>query len=190
MSSIKGGVGDISGLLKKLTGADEALEKSTKIALKKSVLLVHATAIKSIRSRTSGTIGTRYKPKRTVVVSKPGDTPNFDQGGLVKSIMFEFEGNSGFIGSNLKYAAWLEFGTEHMEPRPWLAPALEKASDQIAKFMQDAINDGFQKAFGIKGLVRGFDKLSKSGSKSVSSGLGTLKKVNRSARRKIKRMRR
>lgn len=165
---IKGKVGDVSKLLNKLNLAAPTLEKATRQALAKSALEIQKEAVKGIRQRSSGEKQRRYNPKRDVVVSKPGDPPNSDTGRLIQSVEFEIEENTAYVGSNLKYAAWLEFGTEHTEPRPWLAPALEKASTQVARFMQEAINSGIQKSLGIKGLVDKFNAISKAGSKSVS----------------------
>lgn len=96
--------------------------------ISEGVLMIHATAIKNISSRSQGESETRYKPKRQVTVSRPGDAPNTDRGTLVKSIIFEVDAGElrGVVGSNLSYAKDLEFGTKKMDARPWLAPAFRE----------------------------------------------------------------
>jgi HK97 gp10 family phage protein len=168
MSAISGKVGDISKLLNKLTGAAPILQKATREALAKSALEIHKNAVKSIAKSSKGERQKRYNPERTVRVSNEGDAPNNDTGRLIQSIKFEVEEDAAYVGSNLKYAAWLEFGTEKMAARPWLAPALQNASEKVAQFMQDALNSGLKKSLGVTGVVTNFNNLSKSISRSVT----------------------
>lgn len=116
-------------------------------AVAEATLLIHETAVKSIRDNSDGKSAIRYNPKRVVNVSKPGDPPNADTGRLMQSIKFDFKKNGtvGRVGSNLKYAAWLEFGTLQMDPRPWLEPAVRMTSGAIG----DIFNKNVKKA--IKG---------------------------------------
>jgi hypothetical protein len=70
--------------------------------------------------------------------SAPGESPAKDTGGLITSIYNEDRPKrNGFlkvIGSRLKYAYYLEFGTRKIEPRPSWIPAVERA---IPKMLTD-----------------------------------------------------
>lgn len=63
--------------------------------------------------------------------SRPGQPPRVDTGLLRSSITHEVESDlfsvEARVGTNVKYGLFLEIGTEKMEPRPWLRPALMKA---------------------------------------------------------------
>ena len=64
------------------------------------------------------------------VPSAPGEPPHVDTGRLRSSITFEFESSrSQFearVGTNVIYGKFLELGTVHIRPRPWLRPAFFK----------------------------------------------------------------
>jgi len=40
------------------------------------------------------------------------------------------------VGTNVKYAPWLEFGTKRMKPRPFLVPAFQKAKNQMQRVLK------------------------------------------------------
>ncbi len=144
-AGIKGGIG---ALQKKLGRAAEVLEQGRNRAVQEATLRIHAEAVKLIQSNADGRTDIRYKPKRVVNVSKPGSPPNTDTGRLVQSIKFEFADDlsSGFVGSNLKYAAWLEFGTENMSARPWLSTAVEITAKDVAKIFEKNFEKALKKA--------------------------------------------
>lgn len=110
-------------------------------AVRDATLLIHETAVKSIQDNSDGTPAMRYKPKRTVLVSKPGTPPNTDTGRAAQSIKMDFKnkGLSGRVGTNLKYLAALEFGTKDIAPRPWLSAAVKEVSKQVAEIFRRAI---------------------------------------------------
>lgn len=59
--------------------------------------------------------------------SAPGQSPASDTGTLVNSIYVEPDGPARVVvGSRLAYAAYLEFGTQNIAPRPAWVPAVEK----------------------------------------------------------------
>lgn len=147
--SFKGKIFGVEKVLKKLDRAQADILKGQVTAVARSVLLIHEYAIKIIQDNADGTPAIRYDPKRVVNVSKPGDPPNSDTGTLVKSIKFDIQkaGLVGRVGSNLRYAAHLEFGTQDMAPRPWLSEAV----DQTAKEVGDIFNEETSKA--IKGVT-------------------------------------
>lgn len=68
--------------------------------------------------------------------SKKGEAPATDTGRLANSIYFD--NARGFlgaavakVGSNVKYAKWLEYGTLSMKPRPVWRPEARKANKKF-----------------------------------------------------------
>lgn len=102
--------------------------------------LVEGDAIKSIQDASSGHTVTRHQAGSgepyTHTAADEGEAPNTDTGTLVKSINVEVRPDGVYVGSTLKYAGWLEFGTRQMGARPWLNPALEKNRDDIFKIFK------------------------------------------------------
>ena len=88
---------------------------------------VRSHAIKSIQRGTkSGIVYEKTNPNRTHRASAPGEAPATDTGRLVSSIKANIEGKSAEVEAATEYAAYLEFGTRTIEPRPFLFPALEQ----------------------------------------------------------------
>lgn len=117
-------------------GAMKELERQTNGLI---ALEIRNAAIKLLNDNKDGTKATRYMPRRNVFVSNPGDAPNTDTGRLVQSIKVERDGESAYlVGTNLKYGAWLEFGTKDMAARPWLSTALRLTGKNLSKITQDA----------------------------------------------------
>lgn len=147
---IKGVVKGVQRLQKQLDGAQAEMLKGQVKAVQLSTLLLHEYAVKSIQAVGDGQSAIRYNPKRVVNVSKPGDPPNSDTGRLVQSIKLDFQkkGLVGRVGSNLKYAAYLEFGTSTMAPRPWLSEAVDQTSKEVADIFAEQVNES------IKDLVK------------------------------------
>lgn len=60
------------------------------------------------------------------VASAPGAPPAVDVGRLRQSITaLKVEPFRWRVGTNVQYALWLEFGTAHIAPRPFIRPAVE-----------------------------------------------------------------
>lgn len=112
-----------------------AYSKQSVDNLKIGVLLIHSEAIKSLQTVSAGETETRYGPKRTVKVSRPGDPPNTDIGTAIKNIGFNVDEKilKSEVGTNLKYLKWLELGTKNMAARPWLITALKKVQPLLRK---------------------------------------------------------
>ena len=88
--------------------------------------------------------GTRY-PNQPTRSSSPGHPPVVQTGTLRRSIQIDRSKNKGNrpkvrIGTNVEYAVYLELGTRHMEPRPFLRPALRKSKKRVSSRMKDAMN--------------------------------------------------
>lgn len=121
---------------------------------------VRTNAIKSMGSGRSGHRKYfRTQAKKEHWSAKPGEAPHVDTGRLRASITWaisegmrqgtDIKGAAAepedavgtparearriiaVIGTNVKYARALEFGTRHMAARPFLRPALEKARAKI-----------------------------------------------------------
>ena len=88
---------------------------------------IRTHAIKSVQRGTkSGLVYEKTSPKRTHRASAPGEAPATDTGRLANSINAEIDGKKAEIVADTEYAAWLEFGTQSIEPRPFMIPAMEK----------------------------------------------------------------
>jgi HK97 gp10 family phage protein len=131
---------NLEKIIKQLDKVPEKQDKALLQALGTSVLMIHGDAVKSIYAHESkGVTYTRGSIEHTA--SKPGFPPNSDTGTLARSVRWDLDSskNQGVVGTNLKYGAWLEFGTKDMEPRPWLLPAYVKNLKNIISNFQDAV---------------------------------------------------
>jgi HK97 gp10 family phage protein len=126
---------DIKGLKRKLNTMARRINKEVDVSLQDWAIGIHKEIIRLIRSKSPGV--RVNKGVGTHVISKPGYPPNWDTGQLAKSYQFKIEdiGNmtKATVGSRLNYAAYLEFGTNKMGPRPHLKPAYEKITEKIEK---------------------------------------------------------
>lgn len=94
----------------------------------------------SIQSPSPGTTQLRYKPRRVVVAAAPGQTPNTDLGLLVNSIQVEDAGPMAHaVTVGAEYGAPLEFGTAHMEPRPFMAPMAASISADMDTWLGELL---------------------------------------------------
>ncbi len=127
----------ISGLVGGRDSIHSKFEMSAQIAeaelmkrVTSATIQIHANALKSLKNTGSGKEATRYRPKRKVKVSLPGQSPNTDRGTAARSIFFfvDLAKKVGVVGTNLKYLAALEFDSRvnNRKARPWLGPALDK----------------------------------------------------------------
>ena len=100
--------------------------------------LVRTDAIKSMQS--SPASGRSYK-RRSILhtASSSPNPPRVDQGDLVKSIKALVGRLEAFVGTNQKYGPHLEFGTQNMEPRPWLFPAFERQRRNFVNRLREAM---------------------------------------------------
>jgi HK97 gp10 family phage protein len=63
----------------------------------------------------------------------PTPKPLLRTGELRDSIEYTVNGNEGWVGSDLDKAAWMEFGTSRVPPRPFLGPAVYASEDKIRR---------------------------------------------------------
>lgn len=76
--------------------------------------------------------------------SAPGEAPATDTGALASSVAVDLRRSSfrpvARVGTGLEYGAYLEFGTQAMDARPWLWPALKANRDAYRQRMS-AVHD-------------------------------------------------
>lgn len=95
--------------------------------LNRATALLHERVIKNIS-----------KPTRTLGPSLPGNFPHADTGKLRQSIYMELATPSnleGRVGSRLKYAGWLEHGTNKMAARSYLRRTLREMQPRIRRIL-------------------------------------------------------
>lgn len=107
--------------------------------------------VESVQEQSPGRPDTRYGPRRQVIVSNPGESPNSDTGHLVNMTGTQSERvNQAEAFSSASYADYLEFGTHKtaddlefgthkMAPRPAMLPAFEQTKAQAIKDVRDAL---------------------------------------------------
>lgn len=102
----------------------------------RAALFVEGVVIDSI---SIGQPVTRTKGGRLVGLdpSKPGDPPHVLHGRLRQSITHKVTVSEpevvALVGTNVEYARYLEFGTERMQARPFLRPAVAKNRREILR---------------------------------------------------------
>ena len=88
----------------------------------------------------SGVTYEKYNPRRTHTASAPGQAPATDTGRLASSVDFKREGPmSATVGSQVAYAAMLEFGTSRIDPRPAWVPATEAMRPKFRQRLEAAL---------------------------------------------------
>lgn len=85
--------------------------------------------------------GRAYRRGRTAIhiASSPGEAPAVDMGTLTNSINMDMPTlTSARVSINADYAAYLEYGTRFMQPRPYVTPAIDKVRTQFAGILGQA----------------------------------------------------
>lgn len=136
--------------IKGLPELQEAFRNLSKEGKRRVGLVVQATGIeirgdivKRIqRGPATGRVYTKSNPARTHQASAAGEAPATDTGRLASSIDYKREGQlSASVGSELAYAAMLEFGTAKIDPRPAWVPAVEKARPKYIERLEKAMRE-------------------------------------------------
>lgn len=94
------------------------------------------------RGPATGKVYEKYNPRRTHQASREGEAPATDTGRLASSVDYQRQaGVSATVGSNLAYAAMLEFGAPgaNIEPRPAWVPAVEAMRPKYIKRLEAAL---------------------------------------------------
>lgn len=124
----------VAEIQRKLGAISKDVNGEIRDALIAAAFRIQRTAKKSIQ---------KSPPDPDTGRSKPGNPPKTDRGVLVNSIFVNVE-QSGIkpivtVGTNLKYGAWLEFGTKDTAARPWLAPAHKANKDVNVREISKAV---------------------------------------------------
>lgn len=139
---IKGKITGVKLLDRKLGALVQNIEKSKELAVQEATLRLHAEAVKVVGENEGGSIQRRRG--KYVTVSDPFTPPHKDTGILQKSIKFNFRKGVGEVGTNYPVGAWLEFGTEHTAPRPWLSVAVERVAKDVASIFEKWLSKGIK----------------------------------------------
>lgn len=109
-------------------------------------LRIQGDAVRSIMDQKGFEVVTRYRPRREVVVSPPGEAPNSDTGRLAKSITVDLNKSdlTARVYTNLEYAPWLEFGTRDMAARPFMGPAFRRQKGSILEEIEQALEQAVE----------------------------------------------
>jgi len=92
------------------------------------------------RGPASGITYEKYNPRRMHQASAPGEAPATDTGRLASSVDFKRDGPmSATVGSQVVYAAMLEFGTSRIAPRPAWVPATEAMRPKFRQRLERAL---------------------------------------------------
>lgn len=104
---------------------DTKTQDSVQKVIDLTAQLVRTDAIKSMKS--SPATGRVYRRGNiTHRASSPGSPPRVDTGRLINSVKALVKRLEAIVGTDVRYGAYLEFGTQDIEPRPWLFPAFER----------------------------------------------------------------
>jgi len=77
--------------------------------------------------------------------SAPGESPATDTGRLANSVTFDKVAQmSATVGSDLVYAAVLEFGSDRIDPRPAWVPAVELMTPKFVSRVERALQEAFR----------------------------------------------
>ena len=75
----------------------------------------------------------------------PAESPATDTGRLANSVTFDKVAQmSATVGSDLVYAAVLEFGSDRIDPRPAWVPAVEAITPKYIARLERALEDAFR----------------------------------------------
>jgi HK97 gp10 family phage protein len=105
------------------------ISASVRIVLNRARKLVGVTGTKANKGKAK-TYG--------AVRSLPGEPPRKQTGQLRRSISTEVYGLVGRVGPSMEdglYPKYLELGTRHMQPRPWLRRALDESRAAITAIL-------------------------------------------------------
>jgi len=150
--SVKVDINPRNGLLT-LVPSKKEINPVKRQSLMEIGLLVRSTAVRGIqRGPRTGKFqklrtGNRASKRRTRVRqrSAPGEYPKSDTGRLAKSIVSILTGpNTVAVGTTfVKYGRYLEEGTRHMAPRPFLQPSVDKNANRIQLIVKRNIDNMF-----------------------------------------------
>lgn len=130
-------------LVKFVTRAAIRIEREAKKAMQETPTISLET--RSAMAESGKSVGRKVgKSGKIHLPSEPGNAPAIDTGTLVKRITHSVDKNdvSARVGTNVEYGLYLEHGTSHMLPRPWLRPAIDAAHQANQEDFQTVMGEG------------------------------------------------
>ena len=121
----------------------DAMEKAKSVALEAGIIDMHGQAVLlqspdtgNLRGSLSWTVAGKHGG-----LNSAGDNASADQGVNVTQ-----ESDEAYLGTNVDYSIYVEFGTSKMAAQPYLRPAYDARKEHTKQIMEDH----FRKA--IKGV--------------------------------------
>jgi HK97 gp10 family phage protein len=112
-------------------------EMAKRLPLAGAVVVGEVKRLLGVQGRPSVT---SMKQGSRITRSKPGEPPRWQTKTLRKSITQESVSDTEErVGTNVKYAKWLEGGTPNMAARPFLRPGLAKSKKKIIAILTKPI---------------------------------------------------
>jgi HK97 gp10 family phage protein len=75
----------------------------------------------------------------TIAGKAAGDTPLLETGALRDSITHNVDATEAYVGTDLEYAKYQEFGTSRIPPRPFLGGAIAQEEHRIPEIVHKAL---------------------------------------------------
>ena len=134
----------------RLEGAKELQAAFSRMS--KQVTQATATAVRETAQELEGAVklkiqqgpktGRTYRRGGVVhQASAPGEAPASDTGTLLGSIYHERESDLAYVvGTRIRYAPWLEYGSSRMAARPFFRPSLEQIQPVYQGRLERIIN--------------------------------------------------
>jgi HK97 gp10 family phage protein len=125
-------------LIRNLQKYGDERERKVQAVIDLTAQLVRTDAIKSMKS--SPASGRTYI-RRTVrhTASSSPNPPRIDTGRLANSVKALVGRLEAFVGTNVEYGPYLEFGTQDIKERPWLFPAFERQRRNFVNRLREAM---------------------------------------------------
>ena len=136
---------DTRGLSQQLRRAVDARELTDEAikAVRRGAARIQGDVVQSIQqSPPTGKVYRRGNINHQA--SSPGNPPRTDTGRLVQSTRVEPNPQGADVVVAAKHAKPLEYGTRHMAPRPFLAPAAERNAERLAEEVGRAMGSAWE----------------------------------------------
>ena len=78
---------------------------------------------------------------KAVYNSPPAKSGYIRTGALRNSIGHATDGEAAYVGSNIEYAPYVEYGTSKMPARPFIKPAVQNYMDEYEEIMKNELKN-------------------------------------------------
>lgn len=117
----------------KITIIDNSLE--IKSAFEQAV----ARGLEAIGLQAEG--NAKREVTKAVYNSPPAKSGYVRTGALRNSISHATDGSAAYVGSNIEYAPYVEYGTSKMGARPFIKPAVQNYKDEYKAIMENEMKN-------------------------------------------------